>query len=349
MDTMAPTDTIVPIASTLSPESLLEWVRARYNAEGALECKLLTRNYNDTYSVTFEGSRKWIVKVYRHGPGRGGDGLDFEVDLLRHVIGHGVAVAEPISRRDGQFASSVLAPEGERGVVVYDFVEGRELRVAEVEVAESYGATVARFHNASDEFSSASDRHPHDLAYLLERPLETLRRFASERPDVAPRIEEAGSRLGALVRALPLGEMDRGACHGDLHGGNAILGEGGAVLFDFELCGVGWRAYDLGTYHHSARVQKREDAWRRFIAGYRSERRLSAADLAAVPAFAILRHLRLVALQIQRLPALGHANVSDRYFSNWLAHFERVVSAPDAFEAPPTKLSLRYWTDRLRS
>lgn len=51
--------------------------------------------------------------------------------------------------------------------------------------------------------------------------------------------------------------LDWGICHGDLHGNtNAAFAENGELThYDFDLCGYGWRAYDIAefrSWRHSA-------------------------------------------------------------------------------------------------
>ena len=66
-------------------------------------------------------------------------------------------------------------------------------------------------------------------------------------------------------------------CHGDLHTGNARFDKDGRLtLFDFDSCGYGWRAIDIGVYHVSydwidlsdrTRLEK-DRFWEAFVDGY---------------------------------------------------------------------------------
>jgi Ser/Thr protein kinase RdoA (MazF antagonist) len=44
-------------------------------------------------------------------------------------------------------------------------------------------------------------------------------------------------------------DLEVGSCHGDLHGWNAHIDQNMALtVYDFDCCGVGWRAYDIAVF-----------------------------------------------------------------------------------------------------
>ena len=68
------------------------------------------------------------------------------------------------------------------------------------------------------------------------------------------------------------------------------------MLLDFDDCGWGWFLYDLGAalsfVEDSPRVPELVSAW---VRGYRAEAPLSAAEVAELDTFVLLRRLLLVA------------------------------------------------------
>jgi Ser/Thr protein kinase RdoA (MazF antagonist) len=102
--------------------------------------------------------------------------------------------------------------------------------------------------------------------------------------------------------ALPLAALSPGVCHGDLGPQNVFLdgfpdeGTATATLIDFDDCGRGFLAFDLGSvFMHLFlfRPERAEALWDIFLAAYRSQRDLAEVDIAAAPAFALARFLQV--------------------------------------------------------
>jgi Ser/Thr protein kinase RdoA (MazF antagonist) len=88
-------------------------------------------------------------------------------------------------------------------------------------------------------------------------------------------------------------------CHGDLGGPNVFQDggpEGRVTVIDFDDCGPGWYAYDLGNvfmFFHLFRAEQASGLWQTFLASYRRQRELEEAEVAAAPAFALARLLQV--------------------------------------------------------
>ena len=82
-----------------------------------------------------------------------------------------------------------------------------------------------------------------------------------------------------------------------MHPGNVRFDPAGEpTLFDFDLCGPGWRVYDLTVFLWNAYVERRPkrwraDCWRAFLRGYRDVDPLDAQELEAVPLFLVARQV----------------------------------------------------------
>jgi Ser/Thr protein kinase RdoA (MazF antagonist) len=74
---------------------------------------------------------------------------------------------------------------------------------------------------------------------------------------------------------------------GDFHGWNVHMAQDHMLtVFDFDCCGVGWRAYDIAVLRWGARLRGKEQArWPSFLCGYGEVRRLSDLNIQATPYF----------------------------------------------------------------
>lgn len=95
-------------------------------------------------------------------------------------------------------------------------------------------------------------------------------------------------------------ELDWGVCHGDLSLDNLhVTDEGRIIIYDFDLAGLGWRAFDIcGVYWWV--LQGQPEMWDAFLRAYTEIRALSDADVAAVPAFWGAYLVRLLADTVTR-------------------------------------------------
>jgi len=63
-------------------------------------------------------------------------------------------------------------------------------------------------------------------------------------------------------------QLNFGFCHGDLHGGNAAFDGDTITMFDFDCCGVGWRAYDIAVYRWLLDMRSTTSNWKPFLDAY---------------------------------------------------------------------------------
>ncbi|MGH2409330.1 MAG: phosphotransferase, partial [Chloroflexota bacterium] len=87
------------------------------------------------------------------------------------------------------------------------------------------------------------------------------RPLLATRPDDEAYVRGLAGSLRERVRKLPASALDWGICHGDLHLANAHVDEEGTMtVFDFDLCGYGWRAMDLAVQRTVMRLHKRDES-----------------------------------------------------------------------------------------
>lgn len=290
-------------SSVLAAEALAEWVAPAYGLVPPVRCRLASRGLNDTYRVEAGGGVSYL-RVYRHG-WRTDAETEAELALMNDLHGHGLRVSRPVARTDGSLLGWVSAAEGERQVALFTPAEGVDVREIEPRHAEAYGRLAAMFHVTADAVLPAYARFDLDERHLIDDPLAAIRGRMGEvdgcAEDLAYLVGVAGrvrERIVALPRILPA----YGLCHGDLHPGNVRFdSDGGPTLFDFDCCGYGWRAYDLGVFLWNSYLERRSkrwraQRWRAFLRGYRGVRPLGAEDLAAVPLFLVARQVWLMGL-----------------------------------------------------
>lgn len=309
--------------STLSVKALITDVLPNYDIEPTTECRFLNLGLNDTFLVNTQGA-KYILRAYRTG-WRSLSEILYELEALLHLKREGISVSAPIARKDGNHVSTVMAPEGLRYLVLFTHAPGKALAYETEEENESYlyGKVTAKIHAATDTFQSAHKRFALNFEHLLDDPLHSIQPLLSHRLADWDYLVTLAEKLRLRVQDILLDSLETGFCHGDFHGGNAHLDQDKALtFFDFDCCGMGWRAYDIAVFRWGARLRgKDKERWPSFLRGYTEERPLGDTDIQATPYFVAIRHFWLLGLHTGNGPDWGFVWMNDGYFDRALKFF----------------------------
>jgi Ser/Thr protein kinase RdoA (MazF antagonist) len=310
------------VDSNLRPDALIEQVLPAYGLGAISRCRLQARGINDTYRVEAAGGETFFLRVYRVR-WRSRDEIDAELAILRHLDRHGAPVSAPLARTDGATLTVLDCAEGRRFAAVFTAAPGREIgfKTYSEAAARAYAVAAAAVHDAGDAYAGARLRPALDLAGLLERPLHPLLAAIAHRAEDVAYVSALATRLRDRIEGSP--GLAHGFCHGDLHGQNACARDGVVTLFDFDCCGWGFRAYDVAVFPWAFAIgdsapERIETMARAFLGEYLRRRHLSAADIAAIPAFVAIRQIWLVGLHISLGDRFGWGWMNDGYFDRQL-------------------------------
>lgn len=306
-----------------------------YDIGAICRCVLLAPGLNDTYLVETSDA-SYVLRVYQaprpaQPAVRSESAIRFELELLRHLAQRGVAVSVPVRRRDGEDIIVVDAPEGVRYAVLFTYAPGAPVTPPRQvpALAERYGRAVATIHTATDDFTSGHARFALDRALLIDMPLRhILPRLAGRSVD-DERMRRLAGTLAVHMEALAREGADMGNCHGDAQGGNAHQSDDGTLtIFDFDLCGRGLRAYDIGVFFWGASLGMHRLGWSEetvralcdaYLRGYREVRLLASLDEQAIPALVAVRQLWYLGHVLGGADIWGLQEASDRFLDRELA------------------------------
>lgn len=310
--------------SFIAADALAEVIDAEYDFPAPVDCKLFTKvlrtQDNDHYKILV-GDRKYVVRVYQIASHLNRQQEDYEYELawLDFLREQGLPVAYPIRRKDGRFLGSVLAPEGVRYYALFSFAEGQPMDVRNENQLFALGANMANIHVVSNSFQTEHRRQAMDLEFLVDWPVERLKRIwgnrASRQRDLDLLVNSAGEakeEILALIRNPHHTKDGWGPIGGDFHSYNTyFVDEDSPTFFNFDLCGPGWRAYDIASFLHNTNLLNiSQDLTEAFFAGYYSQRPLSNNEHAAISPFLTIRRVWLTAAFTREDVPVGYSFIA---------------------------------------
>jgi Ser/Thr protein kinase RdoA (MazF antagonist) len=309
--------------SFVAADALAEVVDEAY-AFGVTDCRLFSKMLrtqdNDHYLVRGGNGRKYVARVYQEGSHleRRESDYQFELDWLLFLHDQGQPVSHPIARKDGGYLGHINAPEGKRYYALFSYAEGEGMSLENEEHLYRVGAAMARIHNVSNNYPSRYERHSMDLEFLLDRPVERIQQFWGSDPDRTDDLEllltaaaEARIELEDLFDNELHAPDSWGPIGGDFHHSSIYFNKNGPVFFNFDLCGYGWRAYDIAAFLLNTNLMHRStEQTEAFFAGYYSQRQLNENEHAAISPFLTVRRVWLTGVFAVQHGLAGHTFIA---------------------------------------
>lgn len=117
-----------------------------------------------------------------------------------------------------------------------------------------------------------------------------------------------------------------GICSGDINPSNFHIDtDTGVYLFDFDQCGYGWRAFEIGKFFASVlNYTHRDQLMNAFVAGYTAVRKLSEEEERAINPFTRVALIWVMAIHVYNVDLIGYQYL-DRAF--WKRNLDRLHEA----------------------
>lgn len=286
------------VDSTVAPRAVVGVLREAYGVGDAATCELIQHHLDATYLVS-EAEKHNVVRLY-NARWWSREEVEGEVGVLRHLRARGIRVAAPVKRQDGGWVTTVQAPEGERQLLVYEYLEGEGLIPSRD--AGKFGELVGRMHRALEDCVLSQRRQELTLRGLMENTFDAIIPQLAQESEHRRYLEGLRARVSSRAEDIGLTSFREGLCHGDLNFSNAVRqADGELALYDFESCGVGILAYDLGVFRWTQQlVGAPEQSWLDFLDGYRSANVLPERELAGMDLLVLLRQAYMLGHDARR-------------------------------------------------
>ena len=306
-----------PVSKSFLCEAALAQVIERAYGFTNVQCRLIQATMRDVYKVT-SNSGTHVLFIYRHHQ-RTAEQIEAEWNFIEYLHNCKVPVAPAIRQLNEQLLLTIPAPEGVRFAVLATFVAGEHLRKCySADAVRLYGRDVAQLHRHSDamppELAMQMQSRPiNDFSLVVARSLAAVAATVTHRPEDVLYLQGVAELLRPLFEALPREQPFFGMIHGDVIRANAQVDATGSVtLMDFDLCGPGWRAYDIASFLEVIRYTPvQAEAETAFLCGYQEVRPLLREEVAVLPLFGVARHFLVLGVPCMNAYHWGSVTLSD--------------------------------------
>ncbi|MEB3224999.1 MAG: phosphotransferase [Synechococcus sp.] len=315
------------IYSTLSAIALKERVLPQYPLGDITQCELWNRGLSDIYLV--QAGRDVFVLRVSHHHWRSSPEIFFELEFLNFLKAKGLPVAAPLQTTTGELAVTIQAPEGDRYATLFPFAPG-EIALGGWNETQSrrLGEVVAQIHQVSQEFTCDHPRKPLDLNYLLDESLGVILPYFGDRPRDWGFMQDAAQKIRETLAQLPQEKPLWSVCWGDAHCGNVhFTKDYQLTLFDFDQCGYGWRAFEIGKFFQGALTTGLQRRVREaFIAGYESQTTFIPEEQAALQALTQLAYIWSWRISLTSIQIFNNSQLDRHYLTQRLERLKALSS-----------------------
>lgn len=272
---------------------------------------------NDIFAVTTEKG-KFALKLY-HTPYRTFDEVQWEIDLLLHLINQDAPISKPIMGKNG-YINNLKINGQNRISVLFEWATGEKPKPS-ISTYTLLGKVAAQIHKAADTFTSEIKREQYNVHVLIDEQLQRMKEQLIE----ADKLELFSQLADRLKKYLDHHVLDKGICHMDLTLDNIHRKDDDMTAFDFDSAGECWRAIEP----YGVLMSSREyfNAW---LDGYRSIRDFNKDNENAVSAFVIIGEIRNVVWKLglansSRGKPLMTSNDLPKVVDEWLSWEEQNI------------------------
>lgn len=303
-------------------ENDLKFYLNRFDIGQLIECSFLKKGLNYSYLV-ITTTGKYIYRIYRN-QWRCLEDILYEVEALTHIYKSYSNISVPIAYLNKEYIQQIYCLNKSYYGVLFSYAEGHTPDINE-DSSFKLGKMLAKIHICTNEFKSKYKRSYNiDVHHLLDEPL--LHLSSKIETYLSKESCEFIYKLANYIKHTLMNlELEWGFCHGDLHDWNVHCQENSYTIFDFDCCGIGFRAYDLAVYWWNLKVnypEKEEVCWKAFKSGYLNTRTLRDIDLMAIPLFVIARKYWLAGILLKNEDVFGAEWINEVGLNHFLSQIK---------------------------
>jgi Ser/Thr protein kinase RdoA (MazF antagonist) len=283
---------------------------------------------SDIYLVETLGN-DYILRISHHH-WRQESEIQFELEFLTFLANRDLPVSAPLRTRQGGYYLTINAPEGKRYASLFAYAPGG-VAIGDLNTTQGFllGETLAQLHQTAQTFIPSTHRLPLTLNYLLDDSLHIIAPFLHHRVEEWRYLIDTCMAIKKQLKNIPTQAPFWTICWGDPHSGNVhFTDDNQMMLFDFDQCGMGWRAFDIAKFLQvSLQSGLGRDVRDAFLRGYTAIAPLSALEETSLQALTQTAYIWSWAIQVQSLKLSDYSRLHTSYFTRRLGRLQQFGSS----------------------
>jgi Ser/Thr protein kinase RdoA (MazF antagonist) len=226
--------------SVLSNNDLVLLLDEYYNIKNVKSLHLHRAFIGDVYLIE-DDKQSYVMKIYKSLPLHKKN-AENSTDVIEYLRKKGVTVPKVFRNKNNSNTTTILAPEGERKVVLTSFINGKAIsRACNNDINRIIGRQAAQMRYAMRNYPLLDHLIKIDEDYLIDNFLKVMSKYFPDKNVEISFFKSYGAILSQKIKELYLKYPQCiGFCHGDFHDGNIIKTlNDGVAFFDFDACGIG--------------------------------------------------------------------------------------------------------------
>lgn len=316
------------VYSLISAENAAESIKQQYDIDNISECVFFAPGLHDNFLVTTP-EKKYMLRVYRHHWRPVEEAL-FELELLDFLRQQNQPVSYPLRTRQHELTFTFNCVEGERLAALFTYAAGENPgKTLLPEQTEQLGKTVAKLHLAGNDFNSNHQKPALDFDFLVSRSLDLIDPYLN--PDQKEHLKPITDKIKREMSELDKHKANYGICMGDVNLSNFHIDEqDGFTLFDFDQCGFGFRAFEIGKFFSSLHsLPNKEVLQAAFLTGYEKVSPLSEMEKTVLPYFEIASHLWVMSIRVMNKDKIGYLYLTPSYWHQKMEIIESIAGSAE--------------------
>ena len=313
--------------STIALEAVATALNSYYDVGQVEDCQFWYHGLSDIYRIETK-TGLYIFRISHHH-WRSRSEIQFELEFLTFLRQHQLPVASPLPTKTGELCLEINAPEGTRYGTLFEYAKG-SVPIGDLDSNQSYklGETLAKLHQVSYHFSPQSQRSPLTPELIIDRSNQIIAPFLEKRPCDLQTLLTITDRVKKELQNLPTTPPFWTVCWGDPHSGNTHFTENNQLtLFDFDQCGYGWRAFDLGKFYQVSLQSGCSPKIREtLLQGYSSISPLQQIEIDCLPSLTVAAFIWAWGIHLNRAMCFEYSRLDDHYFTRRLEKLQHLSS-----------------------
>lgn len=295
-----------------------------YNINNIKSLQLYRSFIGDVYFIE-DDKQRYVMKIYKSLPLHKKNAKK-SANVMDYLWKKGIIVPRVFKNKSNLNTTTILAPEGEREVIVMHFIDGKTMPVSYYnDVHRVIGRQLGLIRLHMNNYPLLDRLINIDEDHIINNFIEVMDVYFPNKIKEKNFFESYGVLLSRKIKELYSKQPQSiGFCHGDFHNGNIIKTlKDDVAFFDFDACGIGCNMFDIAVYCDKTdyfnldkkKILNTQETLDIFLEGYTDLFPVTQLEIDSIPLFIALRHYELNAnIPINRAPIEGIHWLND----NWV-------------------------------